>query len=121
MPPKDDTGSDDAHASDASSGAASPKRKTAKLNPSSDNEEGESRAVASEGAASSVTVDVHTFDSEPELPPSPSDIKQSIKQKFLVEMPDDFYQFWDFCESISGSNPACKYSSHLGRLFICIP
>ena len=32
------------------------------------------------------------------LPPSPSNIRDSIKQKFLVEMPEDFYQFYEFCK-----------------------
>jgi len=41
-----------------------------------------------------------------ELPPSPSDIKSSIKQKFLVDMPEDFYSFWNFCETISKNKPA---------------
>ena len=39
-----------------------------------------------------------------ELPPSPTDVKENIKQKFLVEMPDDFYQFWEFCQSICQKN-----------------
>ncbi|XP_057659575.1 histone PARylation factor 1 isoform X1 [Diorhabda carinulata] len=28
-----------------------------------------------------------------------------IKEKFLVSMPDDFYQFWDLCEKLKPSNP----------------
>jgi hypothetical protein len=32
------------------------------------------------------------------LPPSPQDIRESIKQKFLVDMPEDFYLFYDFCK-----------------------
>nr|SVE75951.1 EOG090X0BAY [Daphnia hispanica] len=39
-----------------------------------------------------------------ELPFSPLDVKENIKQKFLVEMPDDFYKFWSFCQSISQQN-----------------
>ena len=39
-------------------------------------------------------------------PTSPEDIRESIKQKFLVEMPEDFYQFWDFCKSERADNPS---------------
>lgn len=40
-----------------------------------------------------------------ELPDSPSDVRASIKQKFLVEMPEDFYDFWDFCSSLNKKSP----------------
>ena len=43
-----------------------------------------------------------------ELPPSPADAKENIKLKFLVEMPDDFYQFWAFCQSICSKNTLGK-------------
>ena len=43
-----------------------------------------------------------------ELPPSPADVKENIKLKFLVEMPDDFYQFWAFCQSICSKNTLGK-------------
>lgn len=33
------------------------------------------------------------------------DKKQFIKQKFLVEMPDDFYLFYEFCKSLNPKNP----------------
>jgi len=39
-----------------------------------------------------------------------SDIKRIIMDLFLVEMPEDFFQFYEFCKSISKDNPlsACK-------------
>lgn len=43
-----------------------------------------------------------------EQPPSPLDAKENIKQKYLVEMPDDFYQFWEFCQSICQQNISGK-------------
>nr|SVE70615.1 EOG090X0BAY [Daphnia similis] len=43
-----------------------------------------------------------------ELVHSPLDVKENIKQKFLVEMPDDFYQFWTFCQSICQQNTLGK-------------
>ncbi|XP_047120870.1 histone PARylation factor 1 [Schistocerca piceifrons] len=36
---------------------------------------------------------------------SPCDVKEFIKQKFLVEMPEDFYEFWLFCEHLSNNKP----------------
>nr|SVE77798.1 EOG090X0BAY [Daphnia lumholtzi] len=39
---------------------------------------------------------------------SPLDVKAKIKQKFLVEMPDDFYQLWAFCQSICQQNTLGK-------------
>lgn len=37
-------------------------------------------------------------------------VQKTIKELFLVEMPKDFYQFYEFCKSISKDNPllACK-------------
>lgn len=40
-----------------------------------------------------------------EMPESPQDVRESIKQKFLVEMPRDFYDFWEFCKSLNKHNP----------------
>ncbi|CAG0882806.1 unnamed protein product [Darwinula stevensoni] len=42
--------------------------------------------------------------SEPDLP-SFLKIEDEIKQKFLVSMPPDFFQFWEFCRSIDSKNP----------------
>ncbi|XP_022901660.2 histone PARylation factor 1 [Onthophagus taurus] len=33
------------------------------------------------------------------------DKKEFIKSKFLVEMPNDFYQFWDFCKNLNSKDP----------------
>lgn len=44
-------------------------------------------------------------DVEPDHPASPEDVKESIKQKFLIEMPEDFYSFWDFCHSLNPRHP----------------
>nr|CAH0102221.1 unnamed protein product [Daphnia galeata] len=49
-----------------------------------------------------------------ELPPSPADAKENIKLKFLVEMPDDFYQFWAFCQSICSKNTLEIFKDSLG-------
>lgn len=41
---------------------------------------------------------------------SMSDVKRIIMDLFLVEMPEDFFQFYEFCKSISKDNPlsVCK-------------
>ena len=44
-------------------------------------------------------------DDEGDPPPSPQDVKENIKQKFLVEMPQDFYDFWDFAKSLHAKKP----------------
>ena len=38
-------------------------------------------------------------------PSSPTDVKENIKQKFLTEMPEDFYNFWEFCKSEKADSP----------------
>ncbi|GFG29500.1 hypothetical protein Cfor_08468 [Coptotermes formosanus] len=43
--------------------------------------------------------------SEEDLPPTPEDEKEAIKQKFLVEMPEDFYSFWSFCKALLPDKP----------------
>lgn len=39
-----------------------------------------------------------------------NDVEKIIKDLFLVEMPADFFQFYEFCKSLSKNNPlmACK-------------
>lgn len=41
-----------------------------------------------------------------DLPDSPDDVREFIKQKFLMEMPQDFYDFWDFCRSVKKESPS---------------
>ncbi|KAK7082687.1 hypothetical protein SK128_004583 [Halocaridina rubra] len=36
---------------------------------------------------------------------SPEDVRMSIEQKFLLEMPEDFYQFWDLCVKLNKEKP----------------
>ena len=48
-----------------------------------------------------------------ELAKESEDVKENVKRKFLVQMPEDFYQFWDFCKSLNPSNPQglCCYTT----------
>lgn len=34
--------------------------------------------------------------------------KDIIKQLFLVEMPDDFYSFWEMCKTLNEKDPSSK-------------
>ncbi|XP_064086036.1 histone PARylation factor 1-like [Macrobrachium nipponense] len=36
---------------------------------------------------------------------SPEDVRLSIEQKFLLEMPDDFYNLWDLCVKLNKDKP----------------
>lgn len=104
--------SDDEHISDESTDSASPKRKPPPAKPLGNNESNEGAKPSSSQSTDSPQASEDAtdhFDSEPTMPPSPADIKLSIKQKFLFEMPEDFYSFWDFCQSLNGRNPALAF------------
>ncbi|ELT89494.1 hypothetical protein CAPTEDRAFT_108777 [Capitella teleta] len=47
-------------------------------------------------------------------PASPADVKENIKSKFGVEMPEDFYEFWQFAESLNKKNPTDALKKELG-------
>lgn len=36
---------------------------------------------------------------------SPENVRFSIEQKFLVEMPKEFFDFWECCSCINNENP----------------
>ena len=36
------------------------------------------------------------------------DVREKVKRKFLVDMPEDFYQFWEFCKSLDPVHPDGK-------------
>ena len=44
-----------------------------------------------------------------ELARESEDVKENVQRKFLVQMPDDFYQFWEFCRSLNSSSPQSKF------------
>ncbi|KAK4299087.1 hypothetical protein Pmani_028614 [Petrolisthes manimaculis] len=39
------------------------------------------------------------------VPDSPQDVRFSIEQKFLLEMPQDFFDLWDCCKKINAEKP----------------
>lgn len=45
------------------------------------------------------------------MPASPTNIRDNIKSKFLVSMPEDFYNFYDFCKNMNSSNPVLALAS----------
>ena len=40
-----------------------------------------------------------------------TDMREKVKRKFLVDMPEDLYQFWEFCKSIDSTHPECELKS----------
>lgn len=60
------------------------------------------------GHKSEDTVSPELEDSDDPCPSSPEDVKENIKRKFLVDMPDDFYSFWEFCKSLNPKDPTSK-------------
>ncbi|CAH1778007.1 unnamed protein product, partial [Owenia fusiformis] len=49
--------------------------------------------------------DAATTEDLDEPPSSPTNIKESLKQKFLVDFPDDFFSFWEFCKALNPKHP----------------
>ena len=57
-------------------------------------------------AESDVESDTRSDEEIEDTPPaSPVDVKENIKQKFLMDMPGDFYHFWEFCKSENSESP----------------
>ena len=50
---------------------------------------------------------------------SPEDMKEDIKLKYLITMPEDFFVFYDFCKSLNTSDPLKALSS--AGLKLCGP
>jgi len=42
-------------------------------------------------------------------PNDPVDERDDIKRKFLVEMPQDFYDFWDFAKTVNAKTPCGQF------------
>lgn len=36
------------------------------------------------------------------------DVKEKLKQAFKVELPQDFFDFWEFCKTLKSENPGGK-------------
>ena len=45
------------------------------------------------------------------------DVRDVIRRKFLVTLPEDFYQFWEFC---SGINPQDPISTLMAPSWLCL-
>ena len=83
---------------DASEEKGEPNKKAAKVD-EKENEKPESECGDDED-------DEDDDETEDLLPPSPLDPKENIRQKLLVDMPEDFFAFWRFCKERNPSNPA---------------
>ena len=44
------------------------------------------------------------------LPDSPTDVKDDLKLKYLVTLPEDFFIFFDFCKSLNTADPLTALS-----------
>ncbi|KAK3100326.1 hypothetical protein FSP39_018155 [Pinctada imbricata] len=53
-----------------------------------------------------------------DAPPSPTDVKDNIKQKYGMEMPADFYDFWDFCSKENSKRPREALREALGLTLV---
>lgn len=51
-------------------------------------------------------------DENPGTPPN-VDIREELRLKFKVEMPQDFFDFWDYCKSINPAKPSGNHTSSL--------
>ncbi|XP_061165509.1 histone PARylation factor 1-like [Saccostrea echinata] len=72
----------------------------------------EEQKVVNETTDSSSGID--SEEGEEEDIPSPANVRDNIKQKYLMDMPEDFYQFWEFCKKQNGSHPENAMKSLLG-------
>jgi len=43
-------------------------------------------------------------------PNEPVDEREDIKLKFLVEMPEDFYDFWEFAKTVNAKAPSGQFN-----------
>ncbi|XP_046570844.1 histone PARylation factor 1-like [Haliotis rubra] len=58
--------------------------------------------------------DVSDSEEDEDVDASPMDVKQYIKHKYLVEMPQDFYDFWEFCKTEDSAAPTDVFKRVLG-------
>lgn len=52
-------------------------------------------------------------DENPGTPPN-VDIREELRLKFKVEMPQDFFDFWDYCKSINPAKPSEALKEDIG-------
>jgi len=68
-----------------------------------------SRSPGIECISSDAASDVHE-------PNEPVDVRDDIKRKFLVEMPQDFYDFWDFAKTVNSKAPSGQFCFIITRI-----
>ena len=49
---------------------------------------------------------------------SRNDLKEKVRETFKVELPSDFFDFWDFCKNLKGGNPCGKSAFSVNTSFI---
>ncbi|CAC5425683.1 Putative histone PARylation factor 1-like,Histone PARylation factor 1 [Mytilus coruscus] len=93
--------------------------KEPKASSSNDSEETDSHdtkdvAESVESKEESVESKEESVESDEESLPSPDDVAENIKRKFLVEMPEDFFEFWEFCCHLDKKKPRDALHDVLG-------
>ncbi|XP_063419341.1 histone PARylation factor 1-like isoform X2 [Mytilus trossulus] len=74
----------------------------------------ESKEGSVESKEGSVESTEECVESDEESLPSPDDVAENIKRKFLVEMPEDFFEFWEFCCHLDKKKPRDALHDVLG-------
>lgn len=47
-----------------------------------------------------------------------SQLKNQVKEKYLVQMPDEFFTFWKLCKKLSPRNPIGKICDRCNRIIL---
>ena len=84
---------------------------------SQDEEENSNEAEKSKAGTDNDTQEDDVYDDLIEK--SPEDVKEDIKLKYLMTMPEDFFVFYDFCKSLNTTDPLKALS--VAGLKLCGP
>ena len=71
-----------------------------------------------EGVAEETQSIEETPEPIPEFKDWPKDPMMTIKQNFLVKMPEDFLAFWDFCKNINREDPRTALQKSCGLVLV---
>jgi len=69
------------------------------------------KSSSEENGGGSQSIDSKYFTETELVPENPASVRESIKQKFLVDMPEDFYDFFKFCQDLNKDNPCAALAS----------
>ena len=49
-----------------------------------------------------------------------TDVKDKLREALKVDLPQDFFDFWEFCKTIKSDNPCGKFKIYLLTLMLKI-